>query len=262
MFVATGTGLGNAELFARVARHLPDTAEVTTRTASWGSWLVASVAVDRGWAGSWHAHGDWLVAGWPSRDPWGHHEPLEHADVADDLRRFGPCAMQMVSGPTVALNLTDGSWTSTLNGSMSPGVEPDDHRIRTTAAPRRDAPWGADPVPDTSPAFHYPGLVAEVDQRGPARGARHPLPDATAPDATDVVGHDWAKDVFETDRGLVLRPANLAAALADERVLDRVRHEVVPELVWRAARRGQALAVPFLERPALDQIGFGRGVMS
>jgi len=126
VFVATGTGLGNAELFARVARHLPDTAEVTTRTASWGSWLVASVAVDRGWAGSWHAHGDWLVAGWPSRDPWGHHEPLEHADVANDLHRFGPAAMQMVSGPAVAVNLADGSWASALNGSMSPGVEPDD----------------------------------------------------------------------------------------------------------------------------------------
>ena len=259
MFVATGNGLGHAELFARVTRHLPDTAEVTTRTVEWGSWLVAVVPTGHGWAGTWHQRGRWLVAGWPSRDPWGHHEPMDHLDVTMDLERFGSAAMQMVAGPAVAVDLETNTWAPALNGLLAPGVELDDHRIRTTAAPRRELPVHAAPIPDSSPAFTFGGLVNEVDVRGPARGPRHPLPDATVDGLTSVLGRDWAHDVYETDRGLVLRPRNLSDALADPARLPAIRREVVPELVWRAARRGRPLAVPFLERPALDQIGFGRG---
>lgn len=258
MFVATGKGLGTAELLARVARSLPDSAAVTTRATSSGSWLAATV--DGRHPGSWRQRGRWLVAGWPSRDPWGHLTPCDFDEIFDELDRFGGRAAHALSGPCAIVDIETLEWCPSLSGTMAGGELPDDFRVTTTAAPSRQLELESAPIDDTSPAFTYAGLVKEVDSRGPAAGERHPLRDATDPTTPMVDGRDWAEDVFATDGGLVLRPRGLARALEHPATFEHVRSVVVPELVWRGARRGLPLSVPFLERAALDQVGFGRAI--
>ncbi len=255
VFVATGHSLGPAQLLSRVAHHLDEEHNTTVRPASWGSWLVASA----GTTPRWRQRGQWLVAGWPSADPWGGPRRLDFDTVIDDLERFGTPAMTMVSGPAIGLNIESGRWAGPLNGLMAPGPDPSDHRIMSTAAPRRHLPSASDPISDHSPGFSLTKLEREIARRRPAPGVAVRLVEPTST-TTVVGGRDWANDVFEIGPArdtLVSAPSNLAEVFADPLLTEHARAVVAPELTWRAARRGWALYSPHFERPALDQIGFG-----
>jgi len=261
VWVATGHGITPTQLLSRVVHEVPDTYQLTVRSTKWGAWAVGSPPGSQ----LWQVRGRWLVAGWPDRHPWGHGEPIGFDKVIDDLDRYGPIAATMIAGPSVALDTSVGLWAAPLNGLMAPGPIPDDHRILTTAAPYRNPNTTSQPIPDSSPAFTSAGLAREVEKRRQTLGPRFPLLDPTAPARATVDGGDWSQDVFESTDGpskLISAPQNLASMYASAERFEHCVRVVGPDLTWRAARMGRALASPHFERPAIDQVGFGlRGAL-
>ena len=257
-WAATGVGMAPGELLASVVADIPDGYEVTARSQDWGSWLVAEMPnSDRT---TWARRGRWLAIGEPNATPWP--DPYDLAPlsaVIDRAERFGGYAATLFSGPLALIDLIDGSWHCALNGLLAEGPHLGDFRVSTLSARRRNPAAVADPIADPVPGFSYARLVAEVDSHLPALERRVGLGDPTAPGHTDLGGRDWALDIYPWGpRALISRPSNLAEVLADPALLDEARRRVVPELVWRAERRGKTLVAPYLERVVLDQIGFGR----
>ncbi len=256
VWVATGHGVAPAQLLSRVVHQVPDTFQLTVRSTNWGAWAVGSPPGSQ----LWRVRGRWLVAGWPNRHPWGLGGPLSFDEVIDDLDRYGQIAATMIAGPSVALDTHVGLWATPLNGLMAPGAMPDDHRILTTAAPYRNPGTTSQPIPDSSPAFTSAGLAREIEKRRQTLGPRFALLDPTAPMRATVGGVDWSVDVFESaddPTKLISAPRNLGAMYANADRFEHCVRVVGPELTWRAARIGRALASPHFERPAIDQVGFG-----
>ena len=65
----------------------------------WGAVVVAGASM--AWVG------DWLVAGTPTRDPWGvpGDAAVEAVAVATAFDRYGPAAVQLAGGPFLAVDL-------------------------------------------------------------------------------------------------------------------------------------------------------------
>lgn len=255
-WLATGEGLDPASLLARVAVDIPDHSNVQSGSEAWGSWIVAEAASRR--EPSWHRRKRWLLAGRPTKSPWGCGlQRVDFGAVVEALERFGPAATTMYAGPLVVIDLSSGFWYSSLNGILSPGVLACDPRIQSLSAPLRRPPAEGRPIGDLSPAFSYRGLVRELQSFVGEVGDRFALDDPTKP-ALELGGTDCSNEVFETRHGALLAwPKNLEQILTQPRLLGRARDEVVPELAWRADRLGRDLLAPFLERVVLDQVGFG-----
>lgn len=249
-FVAVGQGFTTAQLLADVVHHLrPEWPHQTTRH-DFGAVLVA---------GPHHrSPGGWLVAGHPVCDPWGMPTaalPLE--TVGDELDGYGAAAITMVAGPALAIDLKNGEAHRTLGGLIGFGPHADDLRVSSTVG-RSTPPVHTPVVPDSSPAFTYERLAAEVGQHVGQLG--EPL------DLMAHTSHPWpttgdtlsALAVHSLDRtAAVLHPSGAAEILANPTAYAAMRDGMLPELHYRCAQIGRTLYAPMFERPVLDQLGFG-----
>ena len=253
-----GHGLAPAALLARVAHLVPPTRgpgtdDVRVRGHEWGSHLIAG---DR-----WYERGGLLVYGSPSRDPWGAPGNADtRSNVLEEVARWGLVAITMAAGPVVAVDLRTGEWQAALNCMAALGRHEDDHQLESTTAGTRHIPGPCRIIADTSPGFRYARLAEEIDQHLPDTRPGPQLRDPTDVRSTRIGSVDWSVTTSRHgDRALVLRPSNLVDVLSDPELFELARSQVVPCLTWRAWRLGFDLHAPFLERPVLDQLGYGLG---
>ena len=208
----------------------------------------------------------WLVAGKPQAHPWskpGDDVPLDEAAARFD--RFGPEAVQLFSGPFVAVDLQQGAAVRPLSGAVPLHAAPGAAAVvATLPGVVRELAGSADPVApghvactdgtlrcgglddlDRGHPLSWAGVRAEieehlrglVDRRLPGRVAVGP---AAGPPLDDVVADPasgyllWLPSLPGDGDGYLALRARLPAVWSAARWLDR----------W--------LLAPAFERPALD----------
>lgn len=257
-------------LLARVAAHLAPGATMATTATDWGAVIVVD-------APSWEA-GRWLVAGLPQADPWG----LPGMDLAGDrvaleLERYGPAAIQLTSGPLVAVDMSTGAVLRAFNGIMPLAVSstggwaastsPDVLTCITGArglsveAGSLASPGGTfskvcgGMVAESLPGVTWSGIDAEIERRlaplgrlGEARLARGPALEEDGEIRYVRCRPDWQRAVFVPPLSRELTRG------AEMTYYTWLREHVLPQLWWRARLVGLWLCAPAFERPAFDLV--------
>jgi len=267
-------GMSPEEVLTRVSPHLPSVQTCKTSATSWGTILVVNAPSSK--------VGRWLVVGVPQACPWG--VPgidLPASAVAAELEQYGPAAIQLASGPMVAIDLSNGAVLRAVNGIIP---------VATTVGARWAASSSKEVVTAvTGMASHViePGCLATPDGTG-----------ASACGSTveeSIAGVTWAGIDAEVQRRIApLGPLAAAGLARGPGVIDdpeassvrlsgvagravflprlnasgdgqemrrylRLRDEVLPRLWWRAWLVGLWLCAPGFERPTLDLVSMAPG---
>jgi len=266
--VAVAEGLTSAEVLAAVApavggREWPSEAFET----GWGAVVVAGAPTAR--------VGDWLVAGAPVLDPWGVPAAAGGSDVgpvAAAFDRYGPAAVQLATGPFLALDLAYGRVVLAINGIVPVHVSTLGRWVASTSAQVVVALGGGGPeghevaAPGTSvsaagdiatwgPITPDPGVATvpwgwvdrSVGERVAGLGALAPFP--------------GEPDVWCTATGQALYLPRLRPAPRGPDPLARyrdLRRQVLPHLWWKARQAGRWLYAPSFERPVVDTVALLR----
>lgn len=239
-FVATGRGMKPAELMARTGHLFPERWSVDVEPTTYGALLVAGA--DR------LSDDEWLVLGRPSLDPWGDPTTPQPLSAAlGELAAMGPRAVDMWAGPALAVHRSTGDGFRTLNGLIGFGPQPEDPRVWSVAGVS-DPPATSEPVVDMSPGFRLDRLLQEVDSRTPPLGGRLDI------DAPWFDGE--IRGCAEPGVAIAL-PRNRASVLSDGYLLRHFRDVTIPLLQSHCLAIGHWLYAPLLERPCIDQVGFG-----
>lgn len=258
------------ELLTKVTPDLPSVRTCTTSTTSWGTVLVVNAPYAK--------VGQWMVVGVPQACPWGVPGIDLPADaVAAELDQFGPAAIQMVSGPLVAVDLSNGAVLRPLNGiipvATSAGSQWAASSSRevvaaiTGAASQTVGP-GCLATPDGTVAsacgtmveesiagVTWSGIDAEIQKRLAPLGPLAPAHLARGPGIVEDPQSTSVRLSGVEGRAVFVPRLSDASGDGDEmgRYL-RLRDEVLPRLWWRAWLVGLWLCAPAFERPALDLV--------
>jgi hypothetical protein len=258
------------ELLTKVTPHLPSVRTCTTSITSWGAVLVVNALFSK--------VGRWLVVGLPQACPWG--VPgidLPGSAVASELDQHGPAAIQMVSGPVVAVDLSTGAVLRALNGIIP---------VATTAGGRWAASSSRDVVtaitgtasrtigpgclatPDGATAsvcgsvveesiagVTWSGVDAEIQRRLEPLGPLAPVGLARGPGVIEDAESESVRLSGVDGRAVFVPKLAHGSGNGEEiRRYLRLRDEVLPRLWWRAWLVGLWLCAPSFERPALDLV--------
>ncbi len=272
---AIGHGMSPEELLTKVTPHLPSVRTCTTSTTSWGAIVVVNAPFAK--------VGRWLVVGMPQACPWG--VPgidLPAGAVASELDQYGPAAIQMASGPMVAVDLSTGAVLRPLNGIIpvvatagGQWAASTSHEVvraitgtagHTIGPGRLAGPDGTDAsvcgsmVEESIAGVTWSGIDAEVQRvlaplgpLAPAGLARGPVvvddPESSSVRLSGVEG----RAVF------VPTLADRSGNGGEMRRYLRLRDELLPRLWWRAWLVGLWLCAPAFERPAVDLVSMTGG---
>lgn len=263
-------GMSPEELLTRVTPHLPPIRTCTTSATSWGTVLVVNAPFSK--------FGRWLVVGVPLASPWGvPGVDLPGDEVASELDRYGPAAMQLTSGPVLAIDLSTGAVLRALNGIIPASATAGgrwaasssrevitaltgmgSHAIGPGCLAAPDgtiAPVCGTLVRESVAGVAWSGIDAEIGKRLAPLGPMSPAGLARGP---GVVEDPEARSVLLSGvEGRAVFAPTLSEGFgpgdAMERYL-RLRDEVLPSLWWRAWLLGLWLCAPAFERPAVDLV--------
>jgi hypothetical protein len=258
--VALAHGMRAGALLVAAEPAIRRTWAVDARDTAWGSIVVAGMPTG--------TCGSWLVAGRPQRHPWG----VPGADVPGDelaeaFVRHGPTAVQLASGPFVAVDLDVGAVVTAISGIVPLEVGRRPQLIASTArrvveafgvaATRAEPGALVDPVegvladigiaPAIAPGITWASVQEEI---AAAVGSLEPvhagvLASGPAVGAPPPIGELWHRG-----DDLVWLPA-LDRAPATYAVLRRHQQP----LHWLAARcLDRWLFAPSFERPSLTLV--------
>lgn len=263
------------ELLTKVAPHLPSVRTCTTSTTSWGTVLVVNAPFSK--------VGRWLVVGVPQACPWG--VPgidLPGDMVASELDRYGPAAIQMVTGPMVAVDLSNGALLRPLNGIIPVATSVGSQWAASTSRDVVTAITGttgyilgpaclATPdgavesicgtmIKESIAGVTWSGVDAEIQRRLAPLG---PLAAVGLARGLGVVEDRESTSVrLSGVEGRAVFVPTLSQGSGDgdgmRRYL-RLRDEVLPRLWWRAWLVGLWLCAPAFERPAVDLLSMAGG---
>lgn len=262
--------MSTEELLTKVTPHLPSVHTCTTSATSWGAVLVVNAPFAK--------VGQWLVVGMPQACPWGVPGIDLPADaVAAELDKYGAAAIQLASGPMVAIDLLSGAVLRALNGIIP---------VATTVGGRWAASSSGEVVtvitgtashtiqpgclatPDGTVAsacgtmveesiagVTWSGIDAEIQRRLAPLG---PLARAGLARGPGVLEDPESTSVCLSGvEGRAVFVPKLSHASGDDDEMGRylrLRDEVLPRLWWRSWLVGLWLCAPAFERPALDLV--------
>lgn len=275
MIVSLARDVTAGQLVTSMAPHVARIGTGMAMRTPWGAVAVAD-------GPSWRV-GDWLVAGYPQVHPWGvPGADLSGSEVAAELNRYGPAAIQMTSGPFVAVDLLTGSVLRAMNGIVPVVVSVRPNWVASTSAeaaasiasgPLRAVPAGHFASPDgmvtsacgtfvgeSVPEVNWAGIASEVNSVLAPLGAlkRLQLAGAPSPDCRVHAQRVWSAP----QPGRAIFSPRLAARVRTGRELTdyfSIRENVLPKLWWRARLTGHWLCAPAFERPALELVAFLAG---
>jgi hypothetical protein len=270
MLMALAHGMRPERLLALVAPRMAPAATATTRVTDWGSLVLFDMPVGE--------IGRWLVAGVPQADPWGVPGIDLHNDTAAaELQRYGPAAIQLTSGPVIAVDMSTGAVLRPLNGiiplvvssggewvaSTSPGLVAG---ITGRTPLRVEAGSTASPdgtiagvcgriVGESVPGVTWSGIERELQRRLAPLGPLHRAELARGPALEDDQEARHVRSGGRLDRPLFLPPFTSRRA-RDGAVSHYLwlREQVLPRLWFRARLLGLWLCAPAFERPALELV--------